>query len=379
MKLRQLGQSGLLVSELSFGAMVFGDRGMVDSGEPWRDVGVADEDTARQMVEMCLNAGVNFFDVADAYKWGEAEEILGRALKGHRDDVVIATKVRFGTGGGANDSGLSRRHILKAVEASLRRLGTDWIDLYQIHSIDPLTPIEETLSTLNDLVHAGKIRYIGASNVAAWHLMKALATSDRFGLERFVSLQSYYSLVTREMEWEFVPLCLDQGVGILPWSPLAVGFLTGRYEREQPLKPEAGRWARSASRQFAVFDEERGWHVLGEVKAIAQEREVSPAQVALNWLLQKSGVSSVIMGASTLDQLSDNLRAAEWELSVDEMRRLDQVSEPPAPYPYWHLSGAGGDRASVRKARPISSNWHPPSEDVVEPVSQPLIWKSRSV
>ena len=335
MDLRFLGRSGLQVSVLSFGTMTFGGAGRF---EAMGSTGVED---ARRQLDLCLDAGVNLVDTADVYSQGLSEEILGEALGSKRDRVVLATKVRGRMGDGPNDVGLSRHHIVRACEASLRRLGTDWIDLYQVHGWDSLTPLEETLDALDSLVRAGKVRYVGCSNYSAWHLMKALAISERDRLERFVVQQVHYSLVSRELEHELVPLALDQGVGVLVWSPLSGGFLSGKFRRGQSAPEETRRAALGTP---GSFDEEQGFRILDVVHEIAEARAVSVAQVGLNWLRARPGVTSIIVGARTDEQLRDNLAAASWELSEDEVRRLDEVSERPLPYPYWHQRQFAADR-----------------------------------
>jgi len=327
MEMRRLGSSGLQVSALGFGTMTFGG---VDN---FRMVGTTGVDEARRLVDLCLEAGVNLFDTADGYSQGASEEILGQALKGRRDDVILATKVHSRMGPGPNDIGQSRHHIIRGCEASLRRLGTDYIDLYQVHGFDPQTPLEETLRALDDLVRSGKVRYIGCSNYSAWHLMKALGISERAGLERYVSQQVYYSLVARELENELVPLALDQGIGGIVWSPLAGGFLTGKYRRGQAGPQDTRRPQRGDP---GTIDEERGFKILDVLEEIAQAHDATIPQAALNWLLRKPGVTSVLIGARREEQLLDNLKAATWTMSADEVRRLDAVSATPEPYPYWH-------------------------------------------
>ena len=336
MKTRFLGNTGVRVSELCFGAMTFGGRGY------WTNVGQVEQPEADALVGAALEAGVNFFDTADVYSEGRSEEILGRALGQRRKDVVLATKVRGRTGPGPNDVGLSRKHVLESCDGSLRRLGTDYIDLYQVHSYDPKTPLEETLRALDDLVRAGKVRYIGASNYTGWQLMKALAISDAQHLERFVTLQALYSLVARDLEHELVPLSLEEKLGILPWSPLGAGFLTGKYRRGKP-RPTGARRS-DARNQFLQFDEERGFDIVDELERIAGAHGATIAQAALNYLLRKPGVTSVIIGAKTMAQLADNLKAADWEMTADEAARLDALSEPPRLYPYWMLQRLGQDR-----------------------------------
>lgn len=325
--MRPLGQTGLLVSALGLGTMGFGGRrGFAAAGR----VGL---DEARKQVDICLEAGVNLFDTADIYSDGDSEEILGRALAERREDVVLATKVGGVTGPGPNDVGLSRRHVIAACEASLRRLGTDYIDLYQLHRWDGLTPLEETLSALDTLIDQGKVRYVGSSNFAGWQLMKALAISDARRLPRFCSQQAYYSLVAREAENELVPVALDQGVGLLGWSPLAGGFLSGKYRRGEAA-PQGSR--RAAWGDPGTIDEERGYAILDELSAIAAERGATVPQVALRWLIEQPGVTSVVVAARTEAQLADNLTAPSVSLEEADLARLDQVSEPPPLYPYWH-------------------------------------------
>jgi len=336
MKTRFLGNTGVRVSELCFGAMTFGGRGY------WTNVGQVEQQEADALVGAALEAGVNFFDTADVYSEGRSEEILGRALGARRKDVVLATKVRGRTGPGPNDVGLSRKHVLESCDGSLRRLGTEYIDLYQVHSYDPKTPLEETLRALDDLVRAGKVRYIGASNYTGWQLMKALAISDAQHLERFVTLQALYSLIARDLEHELVPLSLEEKLGILPWSPLGAGFLTGKYRRGKP-RPTGARRS-DARNQFLQFDEERGFDIVDELERIAGAHGATIAQAALNYLLRKPGVTSVIIGAKTMAQLADNLKAADWEMTADEAARLDALSGPPRLYPYWMLERLGQDR-----------------------------------
>ena len=305
-------------------------------------VGQIDVDGARQQIRLARDAGVNLFDTADVYSGGTSEEILGQALGSDRDDVLIATKVRMPMGEGANDAGLSRHHIVRGAEASLRRLGTDYIDLYQVHEWDGQTPLEETLQALDHLVQSGKVRYIGCSNYAAWQLMKALWTSEREGLSRFVSQQVYYSLQARDIENELVPLSIDQGLGILVWSPIAGGLLSGKYRRGAH-GPEGARQLTDWN-EPPVHDPDRLYDVVDALVEIADGRRVSAAQVALAWLLERPGVCSVIVGARTDEQLADNLAAASLSLSDAERRRLDEVSAPPLPYPHWHQAKTASDR-----------------------------------
>ena len=336
MKMRFLGNSGVKVSELCFGAMTFGGRGY------WKTIGELEQNDANQLVNMSLEGGINFFDTADVYSEGLAEEMLGKALGNRRKDIILATKVRGRTGKGPNDVGLSRHHIMENCNASLKRLGTDYIDLYQLHSFDPYTPQEETLRALDDLVRAGKVRYIGASNHSGWQLMKALAISDKQNLEKFVTLQAYYSLIARDLENELVPLCLDQNLGILPWSPLGGGFLTGKYRRGKPRPQNARR--SDPENQFLQFDEEKGFDIVDALEKIGKNHNATITQAALNYLLRKPGVTSVIIGARTKEQLADNLKTTDWEMNAEEIAKLDELSTPPRVYPYWMLQRLIQDR-----------------------------------
>jgi aryl-alcohol dehydrogenase-like predicted oxidoreductase len=317
-----LGQSGLLVSELCLGTMTFGRE--------------ADEQASGDMIRRFVAAGGNFIDTADVYSDGISEEIVGRAIRDMRDEIVLATKVCVRMGDGPNDEGLSRKHILKGVEDSLRRLGTDYIDLYQCHAWDATTPIQETLETLSDLVHQGKVRYIGCSNFTGWQIMASGCVSGANGLVGFVSLQPQYSVVERSVEYEVVPACLQQGLGIIPWGPLGGGFLSGKYRRgENP--PEGSRiagadesWEEAWQRRAT----EKNWQILQIVGDIAEETGKTYAQIALNWLLRQPAVAAPIIGARTMHQLDDNLGAVGWELTPEQVRRLDEVSAPPGIYPY---------------------------------------------
>ena len=328
MPLRALGSTGLRVSALCFGTMTFGSQ--------WPHIGTTSQKEADDLVNRCLDAGVNFFDTADVYSNGESEAILGKALGKRRKDAIVATKVRGRMSADPNDVGLSRHHILNSVDASLRRLGTDRIDLYQVHSWDGLTPLEETLRALDDCVRWGKVRYIGASNYTGWQLMKALAISERLGLERFATLQPLYNLVVRDIEFDLVPLCLDQGLGILPWSPLAGGFLAGKYRRGK--QPPAGARRTQAREQFLKFDEPHGLDVVEALAEISASHGGTVAQAALNWLLAKPWVSAVVIGARNRDQLEDNLGAVKWSLAAEEVARLDLMMPPPRLYPYWFIA-----------------------------------------
>ncbi|HEU4494139.1 MAG TPA: aldo/keto reductase [Rubrobacteraceae bacterium] len=335
MEYRKLGRSGLLVSSLTLGTMTFGGRGAFGK------VGSTDVAGARRQVDMCLEAGVNLFDTADIYSDGESEEILGEAIKGRRDDLLLATKVRMPAGEGPNDSGLSRHHIVRQCEQSLKRLGTDHIDLYQVHEWDGLTPLEETLEALDTLVSSGKVRYVGSSNYCGWQLMKALGVSERLGLQRYVSQQIHYTLQAREAEYELVPIAIDQECSILVWSPLAGGLLSGKYRRDEDA--QEGRHLEGWD-EPPVRDQDRLYDVVDALVEVAEGRGVSAAQVALSWLLGRPGVASVIVGARTDEQLADNLKAAELVLSEEERRRLDGASTPPLIYPFWHQAKTASDR-----------------------------------
>jgi aryl-alcohol dehydrogenase-like predicted oxidoreductase len=336
MEYRQLGRAGLRVSTVTLGTMGFGGTGWASP------VGHLDVTAARRQIDICLEAGVNLFDTADVYSDGLSEEILGEALGSDRDKVLIATKVRGDMGPGPNDAGLSRHHIIQAVEASLRRLRTDYIDLYQVHEWDGLTPLDETLSALDALVRSGKVRYLGSSNYTAWQQMKALWTSDRHGYESFVSEQIYYSLLTRDAENELIPLAIDQHLGILVWSPIAGGLLSGKYRRGQDA-PEGTRRFEGWT-EPPVHDETRLYDTIDALVEIGDGYGVSAAQVALAYTLAKPAVTSVIVGARTEEQLRDNLAAADLKLTESELDRLDAVSQVPLLYPYWHQANTGRDR-----------------------------------
>jgi aryl-alcohol dehydrogenase-like predicted oxidoreductase len=336
MEHRQLGRSGLRISSLSLGTMTFG------GGGKFANVGTTDLDGARRQIDMCLDAGVNLIDTADVYSAGLSEEIAGRALEGRRDRVLLATKARMAMGDGPNDAGLSRHHLIRACEASLRRLGTDVIDLYQVHEWDGTTPLEETLEALDHLVRSGKVRYVGCSNYSGWQLTKALGLSEKHGLARFVSQQVYYSLQARDAEYELVPAGLDQGVGMLIWSPLAGGLLSGKYRRDQP-GPEGARHLTDWN-EPPVRDPDATYDVIEAAVEIGEAHGVSAAQVALAWLLGRPGVTSLVIGARTEEQLADNLAAADLELTADEVARLEELSRPPLIYPHWHQAKTAVDR-----------------------------------
>ncbi|NQE65600.1 putative oxidoreductase YqkF [Nocardia gamkensis] len=328
MEYRRLGASGLHVPALSFGAGTFGGRGELFGA--WGDT---DAEQARRLVDISLDAGVNMFDTADVYSDGASEEVLGAAVQGRRDRVLLSTKATLPTGPGPADAGSGRARLIGAVEASLRRLGTDYIDLFQLHAFDAGTPVEEVVAALDDLVRAGKIRYAGASNFAGWQLMKSLAAADRNGLTRYVAHQVYYSLVGRDYEWELMPLGRDQGVGAVVWSPLGWGRLTGKIRRGQPL-PEGSRLHRTAEAGPPV-DEEKLYDVVDVLDELAAETGKTVPQIALNWLLRRPTVATVIVGARNEEQLRQNLGAIGWELDADQIARLDKASATTPPYPYY--------------------------------------------
>ncbi|MCE9553920.1 MAG: aldo/keto reductase [Planctomycetes bacterium] len=331
MDYRQLGSSGLKVPVLSFGTGTFGG-----GGEMFKSWGASDVAQATSLVDVCLEAGLTMFDSADVYSQGKAEEILGQAVKGRRDQVLISTKSTFRMGKGPNDVGSSRYHLVRSVEASLKRLQTDVIDVYQLHGFDPLTPVEEVLQTFDVLVRAGKIRYIGCSNFSGWHLMKALAYSDNHGLPRYVVHQAYYSLLGRDYEWELMPLALDQKVSAAVWSPLGWGRLTGKLRRGQPM-PETSRLHSQASRDNGPpVSDEHIYRVVDAIDAIAKETGKTVPQIAINWLLQRPTVATVIIGARNEEQLRQNLGAVGWHLTAEQIAALDAASDVTPAYPYWH-------------------------------------------
>jgi aryl-alcohol dehydrogenase-like predicted oxidoreductase len=335
MEYRQLGRSGLRVSVLTLGTMTFGGVGA------YAKAGAIDTTAARRFLDLALDAGVNMIDTADHYSWGVAEEIVGQAIAGRRERLLLATKARMSMGEGPNDAGLSRHHLIRACEASLRRLGTDYIDLYQVHEWDGQTPLEETLEALDSLVRSGKVRYVGSSNYAGWQLLKALGISDRLGYQRFVSQQIFYSLQTRDAENELIPAGLDQGVGVLVWSPLAGGLLSGKYRRGRDM-PEGRHLA--GWNEPPVHNEDQLYAVVEVLVEIAAARGITPARVALAWLLSRPAVVSLVLGARTEDQLAENLGAADLRLSDEEQARLEAVSRPPLLYPYWHQLATASDR-----------------------------------
>ena len=343
MEHRQLGGSGLKVPVLSLGTGTFGG-----GGEMFKAWGTTDVTEATRLIDICLDAGLTMFDSADVYSAGAAEEILGQAIRNRRDRVLISTKGTFRSGTGPNDVGSSRHHLIRAVHASLKRLGTDYIDLYQLHGFDAVTPVDEVLHTLDDLVRAGKIRYIGCSNFSGWHLMKSLATSDRYGLCRYVAHQAYYSLVGRDYEWELMPLALDQNVGAVVWSPLGWGRLTGKIRRGQP-RPETSRLqSKIAADAGPPVHDDHVYKIVDAIDEIAGETGKSVPQIAINWLLQRPSVSTVVIGARNEEQLRQNLEAVGWNLTADQVARLDQASELTPAYPYWHQRGF-----AERNPRPV--------------------------
>jgi len=334
MDYRLLGASGFKVPVLTLGTGTFGGR-----GELFKAWGSTDVAEAKRLIDLCLEAGLNMFDSADIYSDGAAEEILGAAIQGRRDQVLISTKATFRSGAGANEVGSSRYHLIRAVDDALRRLGTDYIDLFQLHGFDAATPVEETLRTLDDLVTAGKLRYVGCSNFSGWHLMKSLAVAERYGWTRYVAHQAYYSLVGREYEWELMPLALDQGVGCVVWSPLGWGRLTGRIRRGQPL-PTASRLQSSvATNAGPQVSEEYLFKVVDALDEVAAETGKTIPQIALNWLLGRPSIATVIIGARDEHQLRDNLGAVGWSLTAEQVAKLDQASDVPKIYPYWHQAG----------------------------------------
>lgn len=329
MEHRQLGRSGLKVPVLSLGTGTFGGKGSFFG--KWGDT---DAKEASRLVDVCLDAGLNFFDTADIYSGGASEEVLGAAIQGRREKLLIATKATFSSGPGPNDKGSSRYHLIRSCEASLRRLGTDHIDLYFMHGFDALTPVEETLRALESLVQSGKVRYVGASNFSGWHLMKALSASERLGIERYVAYQGYYSLVGREYEWELMPLALDQGVGTMVWSPLGWGRLTGKIRRGQAASE--GRIAQGGATGGPEIDDEYLYRVVDAIDAVAKEHDRSVPEIALAWLLTRPSVANVVVGARDEAQLRQNLGALEVKLTPAQIEALDAASHRTPTYPYWH-------------------------------------------
>jgi len=339
MEYRKLGASGFMVPALTFGTGTFGG-----GNEFFKAWGASDVAEARRLVDICLEAGLCMFDSADGYSNGMAEEILGQAVKGRRNDVLISTKGSFRRGPGPNQIGHTRYHLINAVDASLRRLGTDYIDLYQLHAFDALTPVEEALGVLDDLVRAGKIRYIGCSNYSGWHLMKSLAVSEKYGLARYVAHQAYYSLVGRDYEWELMPLAVEQGVGTVVWSPLGWGRLGGKLRRGAPLPKESRLQSQLVIDKGPPVPNEHVFKVVDAIDAIAKETGKSNAQIALNWLLQRPSVATLIIGARNEEQLRQNLGAVGWKLTKEQIAKLDGASTVTLPYPYWHQRSTFIDR-----------------------------------
>jgi len=341
MEYRSLGASGLRVSALALGTGTFGGKRPLFNA--WGDTQI---DDARRLIDISLEAGVNLFDTADVYSDGASESILGAALAGRRDQAIISTKVTLRTGTGPNDVGASRHHLLRAVEASLKRLGTDYIDLLQLHHFDALTPVDQVLSTLDDLVRSGKVRYVGASNFSGWQLMKSLAVADRYGYPRYVANQTYYSLIGRDYEWELMPLGLDQGVGALVWSPLGWGRLTGRITRERPQPPS--RRLQETSQFAPPADDERLYRIVDALAEISAQVDKTIPQIAINWLLQRPTVASVLIGARDERQLRDNLGATGWTLTREQIAKLDAASAVTPPYPYYpYWNGQFGERSPL--------------------------------
>ncbi len=337
MKYNLLGNTGLKVSELCLGTMTFGGRGF------WTAIGTQDQQTADNLIRRAVEAGINFIDTANVYSEGLSEEITGRAIRNlglRRDDLVSATKVRGRMGEGPNDVGLTRKHIFDQIDASLKRLQLDHVDLYQIHSYDPLTPLEETLDALNDLVRSGKVRYIGASNLAAWQLMKALSHSAHHRIAKFVSLQAYYTIAGRDLEREIIPLLKDQQTGLMVWSPLAGGLLSGKYSRAEEAKGDGRR----ANFDFPPVNKERAFNIIDVLQELAPQKNATVAQLALAWLLHQPAVTSVIIGANKIEQLEDNLKAPAVNFTEEELKRLDEVSQLPAEYPAWMFARTYPDR-----------------------------------
>ncbi|KUK59978.1 MAG: aldo/keto reductase [Bacteroidetes bacterium 38_7] len=338
MKYNTLGNTGFKVSELCLGTMTFGGKGT------WTAIGMLPQEAVNELVKMAVDYGINFIDTANIYSEGLSEMMTGKAIRDlglKRDELVIATKVRGAMGSGPNDSGLSRKHILQQADESLKRLQIEYIDLYQIHGFDPLTPFEETLSALDSLVKSGKVRYIGCSNLAAWQIMKALGISAQNHLSKFVSLQAHYTIATRDLEREIVPLLLDQKIGLMVWSPLSGGLLSGKYDRN--MKAEEGR---RIDYDFPPINKEKAFHIIDVMRSIALAKNISVAQVALAWLLHQPVVTSVILGAKKKEQLADNLKSGEVKLNEDDLKKLDEISQLTSEYPAWMINRMASDRMS---------------------------------
>ena len=333
MEYRQLGRSGFKVPELCFGTGTFGGQ----QDEFFKAWGAADVAEARKIVDICMEAGLNFFDTADIYSFGRSEEVLGEAIKHlRREEVLISTKATFRFGAGPNNVGSSRYHLIQSLEASLKRLGTDYVDVYHMHETDSLTPVEETLNTLDKFVREGKVRYIACSNFSAWRLMKSLSVSERYGWARYIGHQVYYSLLNREYEWELMPLALDQGIGALVWSPLGWGRLTGKIRRGSPLPADSRLNSKLVADTGPQVPEEHLYKVVDAIDQIAHETGKSVPQIALNWLLRRPTISTLVIGARNQEQLRHNLGATGWSLTPAQVAKLDAASELPYPYPYWH-------------------------------------------
>ena len=335
MRYRLFGRTGLYVSELCFGAITFGGKGF------WQAIGSTAQDEADLLVGLAIDGGINFFDTADVYSEGESEKILGQALRARRKDIILATKVRGRVGPGPNQLGLSRRHILESIDGSLKRLGTDYVDLYQIHGVDPVTPVEETLRALDDVVRSGKARYIGCSNLPAWRIAKANGVAAQHGWERFESLQAYYTIAGRDLERELVPVLQDQNMGLMVWSPLAGGLLSGKFSRDTAA-PDG---TRRAAFDFPPVDRTRAFNCIDVMRKVGDAHGVSVARVALGWLLAKPAVSAIIIGAKNEEQLKDNLAVTDLVLSPAELAELDGVSALPAEYPGWMVEFQGRERS----------------------------------
>ncbi|MFD2935745.1 aldo/keto reductase [Spirosoma flavum] len=348
MNYNSLGNTGVLVSEICLGTMTFGGSGY------WKAMGELQQNAVNEIVKTAIDNGVNFIDTANVYSFGESERLLGQAIQSlglSRDDLVIATKVRGRMGEGKNQVGLGRLQIMQQIEGSLKRLQTDHIDLYQIHGFDPITPLEETMRGLEDVVRSGKVRYIGCSNLAAWQVMKANGIADKHGWTKFVSTQNYYSIAGRDLENEIVPMVQDQQMAILPWSPLAGGFLSGKYTRDN--KPEDG--SRRLSFDFPPVNQEHAYDIIDAMQSIAEAHGVSVARIALAWVLAKPGVTSVIIGAKNTDQLLDNIKAVDLSLTTEQLEQLDEISATPKPYPQWMIQRQGNDRMGVHNFSPNQS------------------------
>jgi len=329
MEYRQLGASGLKVPVLSFGTATFGG-----GNEFFKAWGNTQAEEASRMVNLCLDAGVNFFDTADVYSRGAAEEILGKAIAGNRNRLLLSTKASFPMGDGPNDYGSSRLHLIKSCEESLRRLKTDHIDIYYMHGFDGVTPVEETLKALDELIQSGKVRYIGCSNFSGWHLMKSLSVAEKYGLNKYIAHQAYYSLLDREFEWELMPLAVDQRIGTIVWSPLAAGRLSGKYNRKNPIPADNRR--QQGGGEGPATNEALLFNIVDQLTIIAEETGKTVAQVALNWLIQRPSVANIIIGARNEEQLKQNLAAVDWNLSIEQVKRLDEASNRDPVYPYWH-------------------------------------------